>query len=142
MDTNIQMATNTDGRRHPQLFVALAYIRILVYYIRMPYIPQKDRIKLDPFIDSLAEEIVSISKKEGNDAAYAGFLNYVCTRLALKIIKLQFGKARYWIIATTTGVFHNAADEFYRRFAVPYENGKSKKDGDVDLYEEFEKEMT
>jgi hypothetical protein len=105
--------------------------------MNMPYIKPEDRISLDPFIDSLAKEIVRKSKEAGNDAAYAGFLNYVCTRLALKIIKLQFVKARYWIIATTTGVFHNVADEFYRRFAAPYEDVQIKKNGDVDLYEEF-----
>jgi hypothetical protein len=107
----------------------------------MPYIPQKDRPSLDPLIDALAEEIVKKSKEAGNDTAYAGLLNYVCTRLALKIIKLQFGKVRYWLIATTTGVFHNVADEFYRRLASPYEDAQIKKNGDVDIYEEFQKEI-
>jgi hypothetical protein len=107
----------------------------------MPYIQQKDRPALDPLIDALAEEIVKKSKEAGNEAAYAGLLNYVCTRLALKIIKLQFGKVRYWLIATTTGVFHNIADEFYRRLASPYEDIQIKKNGDVDLYEEFGKEI-
>ena len=107
----------------------------------MPYIKKEDRASLDPLINSLAEEIVAKSKEAGNDGAYAGLLNYTCTRLALKIIKLQFGKVRYWIIATTTGTFHNIADEFYRRLATPYENVQIKKNGDVDLYEEFDKDL-
>ncbi len=107
----------------------------------MPYIKKEDRVSLDPLIDSLAEEIVAKSKEAGNDAAYAGLLNYTCTRLALKIIRLQFGKVRYWIIATTTGTFHNIADEFYRRLATPYEDVQIKKNGDVDLYEEFDKDL-
>jgi len=107
----------------------------------MPYIKQEDRVSLDPLIDALAEDIVKKSSEVGNNAAYAGLLNYVCTRLALKIVKLCFGKVRYWLIATTTGVFHNVADEFYRRLASPYEDLQIKKNGDVDLYEEFGKEM-
>ena len=104
----------------------------------MPYIKKEDRVSLDTLINSLAEEIVLKSKEAGNDAAYAGLLNYVCTRLALKILKLQFGKVRYWLVATTSGVFHNVADEFYRRLAVPYEDIQIEKNGDVDLYENFE----
>jgi len=107
----------------------------------MPYIKKEDRVSLDPIIDKLAEDIVSKAKEAGNDAAYAGLLNYVCTRLALKITKLQFGKVRYWIIATTVGVFHNVADEFYRRLAAPYEDLQIEKNGDVDLYEEFQKDI-
>lgn len=103
----------------------------------MPYIPQKEREKLNPLIDDLAEKIVAQAKECGHEAAYAGILNYVCTRLAMKVIKLHFGKMRYWIIATTVGTFKNIADEFYRRVGVPYEDKQIEKNGDVDLYEEF-----
>ncbi|MEK7824891.1 MAG: hypothetical protein AAB266_00555, partial [Nitrospirota bacterium] len=71
------------------------------------------------------------------DAAFAGLLNYTCTRLALKILRLQFGGIRYWLIAVVTGVFRNISDEFYRRVAIPYEDMQIKKNGDVDLYREF-----
>ena len=107
----------------------------------MPYIPRPDRVSLDPLIDELARQIVERANVAGGDAAYAGILNYTCTRLAMKVIKLKFGKMRYWIIATTVGVFHNVADEFYRRMGVPYENVQISKSGDVDLYEEFAKEI-
>ena len=81
------------------------------------------------------------AKEAGGDAAYAGLLNYTCTRLAMQVIKIQFGALRYWIIATTTGVFHNIADEFYRRMAVTYEVVQIEKNGDVDLYSEFAREI-
>lgn len=105
----------------------------------MPYIPKQDREKLDPLIDRLAEQIVSQSKE--NDFDFAGLLNYSFTRITLKVIKLRFGKMRYWLIAITTGVFKNIADEFYRRLATPYENKQIEKNGDVDLYEEFLKDI-
>lgn len=107
----------------------------------MPYISKKDREEIDGAIDALAERIVTQSKKQKEDTAFAGLLNYACTKLALKVIRLRFGKMRYWIIAAITGVFKNVADEFYRRLGVPYENKQIKKNGDVDLYEEFSKEI-
>ncbi|HLF85954.1 MAG TPA: hypothetical protein VI584_02630 [Nitrospiria bacterium] len=103
----------------------------------MPYIAPEKRTRLDPLIDELAGRIVDEAKGEGGDAAFAGLLNYTCTRLALKILRLQFGEIRYWLIAVVTGVFRNASDEFYRRMAIPYEDKQIKKNGDVDLYREF-----
>ena len=107
----------------------------------MPYIKKENRKNLDAQIDALAEAIVGEAKQENYDAAFAGLLNYSVTRLALKIIKLQFGKVRYWIVATMTGTFKNIADEFYRRLAAPYEDKQIKTNGDVDLYEEMIDEM-
>ena len=107
----------------------------------MPYIAPKDRQKLDPLIDELAEKIVAEAKGYEYDGAFAGLLNYTCTRLALKIIKLQFGKVRYWLLAIVCGTFKNVADEFYRRMGVPYEDKQIAKSGDVDLYEEFTKDI-
>ena len=107
----------------------------------MPYIAPKDRKKVDPLIDKLAEQIVKEAKAYDNDAAFAGLLNYASTRLALKVVRLLFGGIRYWIIATVVGTFHNVADEFYRRLGIPYENKQIKKSGDVDLYAEYEKEL-
>jgi hypothetical protein len=107
----------------------------------MPYIAQKDRAPLDPLIDQLAKQMVAQANTTAGDAAYAGLLNYTCTRLAMQVIKLKFGTMRYWIIATTTGVFQNIADEFYRRMGVPYEDLQIGKSGDVDLYAEFAAEM-
>jgi hypothetical protein len=103
----------------------------------MPYIAVKHREALDPLIDKLAWQIVQEAQALQYDGAFAGLLNYVCTRLALKVVRHQFGSMRYWLIAILTGTFKNIADEFYRRIAIPYENRQIKKSGDVDLYREY-----
>lgn len=103
----------------------------------MPYISSKHRQTLDPFIDQLAREIAHESQLLNYDGAFAGLLNYACTRLALKVVRQQFGTMRYWLIALLTGTFKNIADEFYRRIAIPYENRQMEKSGDVDLYQEY-----
>jgi len=107
----------------------------------MPYIAKEDRVPLDPLIDRLAEAIVERAEQAGPEAAFAGLLNYSVTRLALKIIMLEFGKMRYWIIATVTGALKNVSDEFYRRVGIPYEDAQIEKSGDVDLYQEFDKQI-
>ena len=107
----------------------------------MPYISQDHRQPLDPLIDKLALQIVQEAQAMGYDGAFAGLLNYTCTRLALKVVRQQFGTMRYWIIAILTGTFKNIADEFYRRIALPYENRQIEKSGDVDLYREYEHEI-
>ena len=93
----------------------------------MPYIDPKFRKELDPYIDRLAKAIKKVSAKQKHEAAFAGFLNYSATKLALKIIPGR----RYWVIALVAGVFKNVADEFYRRFGVPYEDEQIEKSGDV-----------
>jgi hypothetical protein len=107
----------------------------------MPYIAPKERERLDPLIDALAERIAAESEGLGEEGAFAGLLNYTCTRLALKVVRLRFGRMRYWLIATITGTFKNIADEFYRRVAGPYEERQIDKNGDVDLYGEFAEEI-
>jgi hypothetical protein len=107
----------------------------------MPYISPDHRQKLDPLIDRLALQIVHDAQGMGYDGAFAGLLNYTCTRLALKVVRQRFGAIRYWIIAILTGTFKNIADEFYRRIAEPYENRQIETSGDVDLYREYELEI-
>ncbi len=107
----------------------------------MPYIAQKSRVELDPLIDELAGRIVAQAKESKQDGAFAGLLNYTCTRLALKILRLQFGKMQYWLIALITGTFKNISDEFYRRVAAPYEDRQMAKNGDVDLYKDYSDEI-
>jgi hypothetical protein len=107
----------------------------------MPYIAPQDRERFDLLIDQLAERIVAEAKADNYDAAFAGLLNYVCTRLALKVVRMQFGHMRYWLIATVTGVFNNVAAEFYRRVGIPYEEKQILKSGDVDLYGEYFEEI-
>lgn len=108
----------------------------------MPYISPKHRQTLDPLIDRLALQIVHEAQGLEYDAAFSGLLNYTCTRLALKVVRHQFGPMRYWIIALLTGTFKNIADEFYRRVAVPYENRQIEESGDVDMFREYELEIS
>jgi hypothetical protein len=96
----------------------------------MPYIAQKDRDILDSTIHDLSDKIVELSKGYGYDGAFAGLLNYSCTRLGVEILEKQFGNLRYWQIAILTGTFKNIADEFYRRKGVPYEDIQIEKNGD------------
>ena len=93
----------------------------------MPYIKKEIREKLDPDIDNLAKKINALAKEEGGEAEFAGLLNYTCTKLALKTIPAR----RYKWIALVCGVFSNIKDEFYRRYAAPYEDEKIKESGDV-----------
>ena len=93
----------------------------------MPYIKQVDRAQLNAHIDRLAKEIKAIMREYSYEASFAGLLNYACTTLALKVLPSK----RYWVLALASGVFHNIADEFYRRYAVPYEDEQIKNNGDV-----------
>jgi hypothetical protein len=108
----------------------------------MPYISLGHRQALDPLIDKLALQIVHEAQVMGYDGAFAGLLNYTCTRLALKVVRHRYGAMRYWIIAILTGIFKNISDEFYRRIAVPYENRQIEKSGDVDVFREYELEIS
>ena len=107
----------------------------------MPYIPPQQRQALDPLIDALAARIVQEAQGLEPQAAFAGLLNYTCTRLALKIVQQRRGRLRYWLIALLTGTFKNIADEFYRRLAGPYEDKQRARHGDVDVYADFLREL-
>ena len=80
----------------------------------MPYITQQRR-------DAL--------RKNGHDMEGAGELNYLLTRLALLYIE-QHGLS-YRAINDIVGAFEAAKLEFYRRIAVPYEEGKRRTNGEV-----------
>jgi len=82
---------------------------------------------LDNHIEALASEIKKIAEEQSDQHAVAGLLNYTCTTLGLKVIP----EKRYWAIALLAGVFRNIGDEFYRRYAVPYEDEQIAKNGDV-----------
>ena len=107
----------------------------------MPYISPSSRREFDVLIDQLAARIVQEARKHEDDGAFAGLLNYACTRLALKVIRQRFGQMRYWLIAMITGTFKNIADEFYRRLGGAYEDRQIARSGDVDLYQEYLEEI-
>jgi hypothetical protein len=107
----------------------------------MPYIKAPLRHEIDGFIDRLASEIVAQAQRSEDPGAFAGLLNYACTRLALQIVRRQCGQMRYWLIAMITGIFKNISDEFYRRLAAPYEDKQMARSGDVDLFQEYLEEI-
>jgi hypothetical protein len=93
----------------------------------MPYIKQEHRPRIDTHIEALASEIKKIAQEQNDPHAFAGMLNYSCTRLALQLIP----EKRYWAISLVAGVFRNIGDEFYRRYAAPYEDQQIEKNGEV-----------
>ncbi len=107
----------------------------------MPYIPLQQRRELDPLIEALAERLAAQAEAAGYDGAFSGLLNYVCTRLALAVVRRRFGGLRYWLIAVLSGVFQNLAAEFYRRLGAPYEERQRARYGDVDLFQAFLEEI-
>jgi hypothetical protein len=90
----------------------------------MPYIKKEQRQKVDSQIDELVKAINSVST---DHLELAGVLNYCITRLGLEVIPIR----KYWVIALKSGVFHNVADEFYRRYVSDYEDRKALENGDV-----------
>ena len=102
----------------------------------MPYIEQKDRYMLDPYIDDLSNTIVNLAR-EKDGLKFAGFLNYVMTRTLLKVFKGLYGKPSYWMLAMMFGVLLTMALELYRRIAVPFEEKKIIENGDLDGFGEL-----
>jgi len=91
----------------------------------VPYIAPEDRPALDAAIDGLAAAVNE--KAAERDGAFEGYLNYAITRLALEVIPSR----RYASIARVTGVLENVKQEFYRRYAAPYEDEQIERSGDV-----------
>jgi hypothetical protein len=95
----------------------------------MPYVDSQMRADLDPAIDQVRTALAEAHKKHG-DLALLGILNYTMTRLVLSTLEV-IGKKSYWVIAAMSGVIDNVGREFYRRYAVPYEEEKIVQNGDV-----------
>jgi hypothetical protein len=103
----------------------------------MPYIDSKQRDQLKPLIEPLARRIAECAAGLESEAAFAGLLNYAVTELTLALLRTRFSELRYWIIATTCGALHNAADEFYRRVGYVYEDRQIATHGDLEGYAEL-----
>lgn len=95
----------------------------------MPYIAAEDRPEIDRAVRALAEVLARQARRDGEEdpTALAGMLNYAITRLLLTL----YPEPRYWRIALVTGVLENVKQEFYRRYAAPYEDRKAAENGDV-----------
>jgi hypothetical protein len=87
----------------------------------MPYINKRSRKVYDPHITKICDELAQGDFNPGD-------VNYIFTRIIIHVWK-RF--PRYRTIAEVTGVLENVKQEFYRRWATPYENKKIKENGDV-----------
>lgn len=89
----------------------------------MPYIsPEPNRAEIDP---NLTEELFHSVENVGD-------LNYVVTRLALRLLMrhgVDFGN-----IVAITGSLDFVSDEIKRRFVSEYEDLKLEKNGDIPEY--------
>ncbi len=88
----------------------------------MPYIHPNSRRKYDPHIKKLVDELCETDFNPGN-------LNYIITSIILKAWKAM---PKYATIAMITGMLDNVKQEFYRRYAGPYEDEKIEENGDVE----------
>lgn len=98
----------------------------------MPYITAERRADLDAHITDLADEIKYDPSGVREPTRFAGELNYVVTRVLLKVLPAK----RYWALALGIGTLVCAIFEFYRRFVAPYEDKAIQKNGDIPEYEE------
>jgi hypothetical protein len=81
----------------------------------MPYVEEKVRVAIEP--------------NTGRPAATEGELNFQITRLLIKYAEAK--GLSYSTINDILGALDGAGKEFYRRIAVPYEEGKLALNGDV-----------
>jgi hypothetical protein len=87
----------------------------------MPYVTAEARVRLDNAIRLLSYDIATM-----------GELNYVVTRLALRLLA-RLG-VRYENIAGIVGTLHLVVLEMQRRFIGVYEDKKIAENGDVPEY--------
>jgi len=70
-----------------------------------------------------------------------GAINYAVTTLVAKYMhnksKDHFDRLHYIDLQTAQGLFSCAAEEFYRRIVVPFEDMMKHENGDVEIYEEI-----
>ena len=92
----------------------------------MPYTKPERRSPLDPAIYLLAKSLKSIDYQKGD-------LNYAVSRLLWLLVRDNIGYSK---CSEAKGALEDAAQEFYRRVLAPYEDKKSKENGDVYYVEE------
>jgi len=104
----------------------------------MPYIKEENRLSLDRCIKEMVlciESNADINTDQptlSNEEflSIVGDINYTFSRIITNLM----GKPSYPKIAIVTGVLENIKQEFYRRLASPYEDKKTKENGDIPEY--------
>jgi len=89
----------------------------------MPYVPFENRVKYATAIDA----IVNLLKEDG---VSSGDVNYVITRILDCTFEMG-NSPSYSKINTIVGILECVKQEFYRRRAADYEDGKIELNGDV-----------
>ena len=84
----------------------------------MPYITQNRRMTLDPFLESLAQEVGT-----------GGELNYCIYKLSCLIID-RIGPS-YDKLSMCSSAMEHAKLEWYRKKLAPYEDVKIEENGDI-----------
>ena len=93
----------------------------------MPYIPQGQRIQLDPVIEKLSCKVGELCKPKNKPALDPdGMLNYVFTRLLIAM-----DLSSYVRLERAVGILECAKLELYRKAAAPYEDMKASDNGEV-----------
>jgi len=92
----------------------------------MPYIIQEKRDRLDPIIDQLHQELVSLECDDPSNNT-EGNLNYFITRLLRKVYGTSYRE-----INDAVGMLNCVILEHYRTIAAPYEDNKRYSNGDVE----------
>ena len=92
----------------------------------MPYIREDKRKQIESELDQL---IIKFLDTE-DDGGTAGRLNYVISSIVGAILKND-ERISYARINELIGVLESSKLELYRRIAAPYEDDKSRLNGDV-----------
>lgn len=95
----------------------------------MPYIPENDRRKLNPFIQNLGDKIAYLNRRSNSPyISVWGYLRCAALRIveetALRAASVYRGSGgiRYWLIVDHAGIVMNVASELYDRVLLPIES--------------------
>jgi len=91
----------------------------------MPYIREAKREQIESELDQLIIKFL-----ETDEGGTAGRLNYVISSMVGAILKND-DRTSYARINELIGVLESSKLELYRRVAAPYEDDKSRLNGDV-----------
>jgi hypothetical protein len=94
----------------------------------MPYIKESNRVVYKEILKDLAGKIQVMAHECGHDKI-AGELNFIITKLLKEVYK---GKLNYAAHNEIIGMLECCKQEWYRRFAAPYEDLKILENGDVE----------
>ena len=97
----------------------------------MPYIPDSDRVMIDPSIEDLC---FSVRELDGQPVASPGVVNYIISSLVAILMKPPMGWT-YSSLSKALAVFRDAEAEMRRRLLEPYEDKAIEKNGDIHEYE-------